>query len=165
MGYQDHRHLFLAPDAGKFFLHGQFGHRIKGAKRFVEQQDFRLHGQGARNADALCHAARKLAGIGGFEVTQTHQADVVARACLGFFPRCPAHFQAEGDIAHHSEPGQQARLLEDDRPFGADAVDGLAVDQHLARVRGVEACKDAQKGRLPAAGGADDRQSLAAPNV
>ena len=77
VGDHDHGDVLLAPDAGEFLLHGDLGHRVERAERLVEQQDLRLHGQRAGDADALRHAARKLPRIGIGEIVEPDQRDVV----------------------------------------------------------------------------------------
>ncbi|OWK19607.1 hypothetical protein AJ88_40755 [Mesorhizobium amorphae CCBAU 01583] len=156
MGDHDHGDVLLAPDARQFLLHADLGHGVERAQRLVEQQDLGLHGERPRNADALRHAAGKLARPGIGEFGEADERDVETRPLLGLLPGHAAHFEAEGDVAEHGQPGQQARLLEDHGALGTDAVDRLAVDCDAAAVGGLQPGKDAQQRGLARAAGADD---------
>jgi hypothetical protein len=45
MGDKDHCNSLFPADAGKFLLHGQFDHRVQRAEGFIEEKEFRVHGQ------------------------------------------------------------------------------------------------------------------------
>ncbi len=56
--------LFLAaPDFQDFVLKDGAVEGIEGGERLVEQEDFRLHGKGAGEGDALAHAAGEFVGF------------------------------------------------------------------------------------------------------
>ncbi|EGE60664.1 hypothetical protein RHECNPAF_1360040 [Rhizobium etli CNPAF512] len=165
VGDENGRHILVAPDPGEFLLHADLGHRIERAERFVEQQDFRLHGKRPGDADALCHAAGQLPGIGRLELLQADELDVVTRTRPRLLTRQPSRFQPEGDVVEHRQPGKKARLLEDDGAFRADAADRLAVDEHITGVGIVETGQNPKQGRLARTAGADDRKALAGADV
>jgi hypothetical protein len=66
------------------------------------------------------------------------------------------------DVAHHRAPRQQRMALEDHGAVEARPFDPLAVDDHHAFRRRVEAGKDVQHRGLAAAGMADDAGEFAA---
>ena len=99
MRHHDHRDVLLAPDAGELLLHGDLRHGVERAERLVEQQDLGLHRQRAGDADALRHAARKLARIGVGEVAEADERDVALRPLLGLGLGLAAHLEPEGDVA------------------------------------------------------------------
>src|SRR5262249_11859232 len=69
--------------------------------------------------------------------------------------------QAEGDVVGDPQPGQQARLLEDDADLLVRLADDRAVEHHPALGRRIEPGDGAQHGRLAAAAAADDDEDLA----
>ncbi len=75
-------------------------------------------------------------------------------------------FQRERDVAGGGAPGQQRLgvVLEHDRDVAARTVDRRAGKGDLAARRRDQACRDAQRRRLAAAGRADDADDLAAPH-
>ena len=63
------------------------GQHVERGERLVHQQDFRLHDERAREADALAHAAGKLLGIGAFEAVEADRVDRLQRALAGLARR------------------------------------------------------------------------------
>ena len=55
--------LLLVPDAQQLLLQQQLVLRVERRERLVHQQDFRIVGEGARDGDALLHAAGELVRI------------------------------------------------------------------------------------------------------
>ena len=85
------------------------GERVERRKWFVEQQDFRLHGQRARHGNALAHAAGQFGRATVCGVAQPNHLDIMAAqrelfgARLGFV----YGIDRQVDIAGHAEPGHQ----------------------------------------------------------
>ncbi len=69
----------LAPDLQDQLLRLFARQRVEGAERFVHQQDLRIAGQGAGDADALLHPARQLVDRRVLEPVQPQKADVFVR--------------------------------------------------------------------------------------
>ena len=61
------RHFLADPELEQFVSQVFRGEHIERGKRLVHEQDFGLHHQGARKADALLHAAGKLFRVGAFK--------------------------------------------------------------------------------------------------
>jgi hypothetical protein len=89
--------------------------RIQCRGHFVEQHQFRCHGQRARNRHALRLAARELLGVGFLLVLQTHQLQYLVGDLLRLFGR---HLldgrQRQRDVALHRQVREQVVALEDD---------------------------------------------------
>ncbi len=141
--------------------------RVERRGGLVEQQDLRLHRNGAGDAEALLLAAgERQAALMELVLHLVPERGSAQRLL-------DAHFQlaggdalveadAEGDVVvdRHREG---RRLLEDHADLGAEQVqvltgieDVVAVDQHfaggaLAGIELVDAVQDAQQGRLAAA--------------
>ena len=132
---RDHEDGLLAfsPDLDQFILNHAARQRIEGAEGFVQQEQFRMRGKGARDAHALAHAARQ---FGRFAVQRVRQADhaEVARAVrarLLFRPGGPARPDPELNILQGREPRQQAVVLKHHAALKARADHFLAVhDDH-----------------------------------
>ncbi|KAI3492655.1 hypothetical protein L1887_42709 [Cichorium endivia] len=88
---------------------------IERAKRFIHQQDFRLHRQRAGNADALLHAAGDLPRALVQGVPHLHAVEVVLNPLPAL---CLAHAVAkhvidrQGHVVEAGEPRQQRMVLE-----------------------------------------------------
>ena len=143
--------------------------RIQRAERFVEQQDARLDGEGARKRDALALAARELARIAVGEPAELHEVeqfvDTFGDGGLVRPHRARLDAQAECDILEHVHVAEQRVVLEDEADMalaGAARQRILAVEADAAGVRPFEAGDDAQKCRLAGAGRSQQRQQLAA---
>ena len=63
------------PQPQQLVLHGLARLRVERAERLVEQQDFRIVGERARDRDALLHAARQFARKAMLEALQADGAD------------------------------------------------------------------------------------------
>jgi hypothetical protein len=76
---RDHQHgvAELGVDLHHRVLQMRAGQRVERAERFVEQQDFRLHRQRARDADALLHAARDLGRPLVAGMRHVHELEIV----------------------------------------------------------------------------------------
>ena len=102
------------------------------------------------------------------EALQLHQRQHLLDALGDLAPPDPVLAQAEADIARDIEMREQRVVLEHhvDRPavrrHGADV---LAVEQDAAGAQLLEAGEQAQQRGLAAAGGAEQREELALPDV
>ena len=149
------------------------GHdRIEAGGGFVEEDDFRLGGDGAGEADALLHAARQLGrqAVGHFG-TQPHAAELFegdgAGLFLGLFQR--AAQQTEGDVLPDGEGVEEGGPLEQHAEAGkkgvalAPALLGVGhvkpVDGDRALIGRHEAEDRLDEDGFPGAGAADDHHA------
>ena len=163
---RDHEHGLsgLDADAADLVLQGAAGERVERRERLVHQHDLRLDRQGARDADALLHAAgqfRRPLLLGAGEADEVDEF-LRLRAHLGLAPTPPFRRHREGDVAHHAAPGQQRMALEDHGAIEARAMDRLVVDDHGAVARRIEAGQDVEHRGLAAARMPDDAGEVAA---
>ncbi len=89
--------------------------RISGIERregLVHQQDRRLGGEGARQPDALLHAAGELVRIFLRPWREADQLELLCDPRLALGLGHAGELQAEADILGHGAPGQQRELLE-----------------------------------------------------
>ena len=119
---------------------------VERAERLVEQQDFRLDGERACERDALALPAGELRGVAVGEKVELHEFEQLMHASLDlglrrtFAPR--QHAQPEGDIFEHRHVAKQRVVLKDETDLAladADLARVLAVEQHLAGVRRLQA--------------------------
>ena len=93
----------------------------------------RMIDEGARQGDALGHAAGELVRVGvgeRFEADEAHEVvDLVATRAR----RTPRD-QAGLDVAAHRQPGEQVGVLEHQAALGAGADDRIVAQQQLAGV-------------------------------
>ncbi len=141
-------------------LHLEPGQRVERSERFVEEQDARVPGKCPCEGCPLRHSAGDLTRPVAREVAETDEVDQPLDPGSTIRPGGAAR-QAERDVVGDAPPGQKPRLLE---PYGGAAVeagDRGTVDEHPSGRGVIEAARDAQKGRLPTAAGAEDREHLA----
>ncbi|MCY1444898.1 hypothetical protein D9M71_613880 [compost metagenome] len=170
MGDQDDGQLQLTVDLGQQLQDRRSGLRVEGAGGFVAQQDLRVGGQCAGDADALLLAAGKLCRVLPGVVLQTDAGQQLGDALVDFAARQLAgQGQRQRDVVGDSLGRQQIEVLEDHPDLLAEAAqlvgiergDVLAIDDDLAARRLFEAVDQAQHGALAGAGVADQAEHLA----
>ena len=117
-----------AGERAEFALKFGTGNRIEGAERFIHQQDRRIRGESAGDADALALAAGEFAGaaigkFGGIKANESEKfsdADSSA-AAVPFFQGGD-----ERDILRNGEMGEEAGIL-DDVANSAAKADGIPI--------------------------------------
>jgi hypothetical protein len=143
---------------------------VEGAEGFIEEEDFRIDGEGARQGDALALAAGELGGQAVFQALELDEAeefeDPVAEGLRRRARRGGPDSEAEGDVFEDGEVMKEGVVLEDEPGFafgGGSEGDVFAVEMDLAvtGVREVEAPEDAQEGGFAGAGGAEEGDQLA----
>ncbi len=144
--------------------------RIERAEGLVEQEKPRLDRQRPGQCDALALAARDLLRVALLELRDLHERQKLAHAprdLRGGRPFAP-DAQAEGDVLEDAHVLEQRVVLEHD----ADAPlarrqrrDVVAADQHGARIRPLEPGEHAEQRGLARAGGAEQREELAARDI
>ncbi len=126
MGDEQYRGSGRLASVEEQFLHRQAGLRVEGAEGLVHQEQARLGDPGARDGDALAHAAGELVGSVVLEPGQAHERDETRRARSVDRGGHVGEAERERDVAHR-EPGDEQRFLEHDAP-----VEGKGT--HLTRV-------------------------------
>ena len=141
---------------------------VERAERLIEQQQLRLEREGAGDGDALALAAGELAGHAPRVLAHLHELKHLAHALVdGAFIHA-AQAQAVGDVLFDVHMGKERVALEDGihRPlFGRQVGHVPPAEEHAALVGRFEAGDDAQRGRLAAAGRAQQRDEFAAVHV
>jgi hypothetical protein len=147
---------------------------IERRERLVHQEDRRIGGEGAREADALLHAAGQLRDALFGPVAEVDDAEDLARAAEALGAGLAGEFEAEGDVLDHAAPGQERELLEHHRHRAAAQRAQIAgaqlatsvtprrrAHQHPAARHLVEAVDRAQQRGLARAGEAHQHRDLA----
>ena len=89
--------------------------RIERRQRLVQQEDPRLHDQGARQGDALLLPARKLRRQPRRIVRHLHEVEKFARAPMPLGLGDAAHLQAECDVVQAVQMREQRVALKHHR--------------------------------------------------
>src|SRR5665647_345912 len=167
VGDHEHRLVHCGADLEQLVLDDAAGQRVERAEGLVEQQHLGLDGEGARDADALFHAAGEFARFLLLRAGEADEIDVflAVQAHLGAAPAGPAGFHREGDVSYYRQPGHERMPLEYHAPIQAGPGDFAAVHDHDARARLIQAGEHVEDGGLAAAGMADDADELAAVDV
>ena len=150
------------------------GHRIQGAGRFVGEEDVGFVDEGPGDGDALALAAGKLIG---FLRVKPFKTDII-QGLFGpgdaFFFLEPGDRERQFNVFQNRFVGDQVIGLEDeadpvvavDVPIVAgELFRGDAVDDQIAGSAVVEAADDIERGRLPAARRAEDRDEFIFPEA
>ena len=166
MGDEDDRLAELTLEALQLALQLLAHDRVDGAEGLVHEQDVRVGGEAAGDADSLLLAAGELGGIAGGELrVEAHGVHELAGPLARLALRGAAQHGDGGDVVQHGAVGQQARGLHDvaDGAAQRDGIhprDVLAVDGD-ASGGGVDHPVDhAHEGGLAGAGGAHERDRL-----
>ena len=165
---EDERDADLLLDVFELLLHLLAQLQVERAERLIEQQHARLVDERAGDGDALLLAAGKLGHVAVSVVLKAHKAQHTHDLLLDDVLRLFLERQAEGDVVVNVHVGEESVLLEDGVDLalvGRDADDVLAVEEYLALARLQKAAENAQKRRLAAARGAEQRDELIFVNV
>src|SRR5262249_5946793 len=156
------------------------GHLVEMAEGLVGEQQAGLNHESAGERDALAHAAGELVRIGALEARKPEPAEPLGRLGYLLFRVAPEQLERQ---AHHVERawpgggptlggrgGRGGRRVWRDPGGGrggkwVEVVRGRApADRDATLGRPVEPDQHIEKGRLAAAGLADDRHDVAAPD-
>ena len=133
-------------------LQAQFGIEIR--QRLIEQQQIRPNHQRPREGHALLLPTRKLVGHLLRPLLHLHNGQSFGYARLFLGRAQGAHFQAVNDILRNSEMGPERVILEYHAGVAAmrrHVIHWSVSKENLAAIRLIEACDQAQQGRLAAA--------------
>ena len=168
MGDEHHGLALIRPlhELQQLFLQDFAGLRVERGERLVHQQDRRVHGERAHEADALLHAAGELIGVMALEAGEADEIEIVRDALLDLCARRAGHRQPERGVVVDGLPRQQAEMLK----HHGDAVrrtpgDRLAVDEDLTAAQIGEPRDAAQQRGLAATRRPDHAHDLVAPHL
>ena len=107
------RQLAFLPEVEKIRTQIFRRQNIERRERLVHQQDVGMHDQRAREADALAHAAGKLARVGGLVAVEADQIDGGKRALADFLlPARPSASSPSCTFSSTVSHGKQREALE-----------------------------------------------------
>ena len=134
MRHQQRGKALALPERDELGLHGDARQRVELAERLVEDQDFRIVDERARQRHALRHAARELMRIG---IAERRQADEIERGIdpLPLALQDALRLQAQRDIVPDRAPGKQGRILKHDDARGMRSLDAAVVLAQAFRTR------------------------------
>ena len=140
--------------------------RIEAREGLVEKHDLGLGRKGTRQRDTLALATGQLVRVAVGLVLKADELERALRLGSG------AARHSEADVPLDGEMREERVVLEDHadpaalrRHPRAVARDDTAAHGHGASLRPLEACDQAQQGRLAGAGRPEDREDLAGPNL
>ena len=164
--------LLLQPQQD--LLHVGADQRIERGERLVHQQDFRVGGQRAGQADPLLHPPRQLRGIVVLEARQPDPVQPFPALLLGLPDGHALDREAVGGVLGHRLVDMQPEPLEHHRDAVAPDLDQLLpaerediapVDHDPARRRLDQPVDVADQGGLAGAGQAHDDRDLPGGNL
>ena len=104
MGHDENglsRHLFAEPELEQLVAQVFGGEHVKRGKRLIHEQDFGLHHQGARKADALFHAAGEFFRVGAFEAIEADGIENAQGAFVALHGGHSAGLERRFDVVEH----------------------------------------------------------------
>src|ERR1044072_1696136 len=154
------------------FLRDPLCQRIHRAERLIEQQNFGIIDERARDFYTAPHARREFVGIAIGDVRQAKLGQKVLRRSARLTLRGRAlHYRPKRDIVQNGAPGKKRTVLEYDNSFGtwrrsiARRTDCFAVQQNLAPRYVVKTRDGIQESRLPATGRPNNNAKLARRDI
>ena len=155
---------FLGPQIQNGVLQQCLGDRVQCAEGLVHQHQGSIEREGAGGCEALALATGKVHWqlveqlFVQVQVGHPLQRKLLA---LGSRPVLMLLLQGDADVLARRHPGEQAVVLEDHGAVQAGAGHGLAVHQQLFGIGFLQTGDKAQKGRLTAAGLAEQADEVA----
>jgi hypothetical protein len=137
---------------------------VERGKRFIHQQNRRVHDQGAGDGDALPHSTGQLVNQFAGAVGQVNHLQRIGRAILPLAPGNAGHFQPEFDIRKSRKPGEQAMFLKDHRPVRSGPGDRFAIERRAADIGFEHSRSDVEQRALAASAGTNDDDKFARLN-
>ncbi len=160
MGDEEDRLLHAALQVEQLVLHFTADQRIEGTEGFVHEEDVRVGRQGARQADALLHAAAELFRVGVLPSLEADQLQGLFGFLAPLFLADLLNLEAVFGVLSHGAVGEEGETLEDHAELGQAQlaqlflgelgdIDAIHLDRSVGRFdQSVDA---AQQGRLAAA--------------
>ncbi len=147
-------------------LHAEF--RVEIGQRLVEQEDFRVAHDGASHGHALALAAGELLRLAIDQVGDVEEAGGFRHPCLDLRLGIVLQAQPERHVLCDRHVRIERVVLEHHRDVAVlrrHVVDDVAADHDVAVADVLQARDHAQRGRLAAAGGADQHDELVVGDV
>src|ERR1700723_2111692 len=120
-----------------------------------------MHDQRAREPDALAHAARQLARIGGFVTIKADEIDGGKRTRTDFVRRKTQRFQPQLHIFEYGQPGKEREALKYHSDAARRTVDCIAEIGDAAAVRARKSGDESQKRRFAGTGSSQQTYDFA----
>ena len=146
------------PQVQKVGVQPGAGDLVQRPERFIQQQQVRLHHQGASDGRSHLHAAGKLARIVAIETLQPDQRQRIIDATIRIATRNAGKIQRQAHVAAHARPGHQRRVLKDEGQFAAcrsrrlcDRTLDFTPEPHFAVTGREQSCHHLQQCALAAA--------------
>ena len=112
---EDHRLARLDLEPADLVLHVAPDQRVEGAERLVVEHHGRVRREGARDADALLHAARELVGELVLDVLEPDELEQLTRPEDPLLLGHAADLETERDVVDHAPVREETEVLEDHR--------------------------------------------------
>ena len=148
------------PEAQHFILHAHAGEGIERAQRLIQQQDFGVIDQRARQRHPLRHAAGEMVRVGigkRFEPDEAHELIHLVPLLL----QDTARDQTRLNVPPDGQPREKIRVLENESALCARRGDGFAAHPKLASIRDFEPGDEPEQRRFSAAARSDKRDQFA----
>lgn len=159
--------IALLQNAGDSVADFNYAVGVEVRRRFIEQEQPRLHGKNSRKGQALLLAARQVAGGMGQRKVEPHDIYSLAHAAPNLLTGKTEVLATEGDVISHPRQNHlRVRILEDETDPPSGTFDWCAIDQQLAaRFTLIIAAKytsqRVDQGRFARSGGAKEKDALA----
>ena len=154
MRHKHERARLVDERAREPLLHRRARDRVERAERLVEEERGAPGQEGAQEGDPLAHAPGQLARIGALEVIEAETLEERRRRPARLALRGARALERESGVGQGVAPREQQVGLRHERAR-------LRAPDDPPRVRLLKPREQLEQGRLPAAGGADDRHGLA----
>lgn len=144
---------------------------VQGAGGLVGEDERPAADDGTSDRDALLLPAGQIRRVPVRPVGELHHAERVQGRPVRLLAAPAVQFEREADILHRGERGDEVEVLEHEAQAapaqcrqlpGLELAEPIPFDNHLAAGRRGQAAGDGEQGRLAGAGGAHDRDELAA---
>ena len=159
VGDEEHGGAARLPEMKHFILHPHTSKSVERAKRFVEQEHFRIIDQRPRQGDTLGHSAGKLVRKSAGKPIEAYEVHELFHL-MPLTVQDAARDETGLDVATNSEPRKKIRILKDKTAFRVGTGDWLRADQELAGVRNIETGDETKKRRFSATTRAHQRNQF-----
>jgi hypothetical protein len=142
--------------------------QVQSTERLVEKEQRRPVGEGSRERDPLLLPSGQRAREAARQRLHANGREGLAHALLDLAPRHPPALRTEGDVLRHRHVREEGIALEDHVrvPLVGRHVRRIpSVDQDLSLRQPLEAGQHAERRRLAAPAGAEQREELAPAHI
>jgi hypothetical protein len=139
--------------------------RIERAERLVREEDLGPAGERPRERGSMAHAPRELVRLDVGERREAHLREPAGGRLPDLVGSETLQPERVLDVLSHAEPGEERRVLEQQRTIGSGLEDRATIQRNLAGIGPLETGEQVQDRRLAAAGGPDQADELARADV